>query len=133
MGALRSAVASLNVAGIVLLNCVCLCAPSAAAEPAPAAHAGCNDDRGSSRSGHNGTAPHHQSSGSCPHCDHARLAAAKTDNGAAVAAAFQPMMSAMLLPIVAPENAAVMRRRPLAVVHSPPSRALLRQKCVLLI
>lgn len=133
MCAFRSALASLGVAGIVLLNCVCVCSPSAMAEPTPGAHAGCTGDDGTSRSSHPGTAPHHQSSGSCPHCDHAQVVAAKTDGGPALATALQVLWSAILPHLVTPENAPPTLRRPFAVVHSPPSRALLRQKCVLLI
>jgi hypothetical protein len=96
-------------------------------------HAHCNPGDDAHRSSHQGTAPDHRSSGACPHCDHAQTAAVKTDNGAAAPAARQLVINVILPHIVTAENRGAMLRRPLAVVHSPPALALLRQKCVLLI
>lgn len=125
---LRKAAAAVVVPGVVLLNCICVCVPSAAA-PSTERHAHCRDAQ---RSNHQGTTPH-PFSGSCPHCDHVQVGATKTDSGAAIVPSLYSVTTAFLSHVATPDATTATLRRPLAVVHSPPTLALLRQKCVLLI
>jgi hypothetical protein len=60
-------------------------------------------------------------------------AAANTDSTAAVGAASLAVTHAILPQVVTPQSIRATLRRSLAVIHSPPALALLRQKCVLLI
>jgi hypothetical protein len=137
MPSLRAAIASLVVPGIVLLNCACLCSPSAAAQfrrlPVSATHPHCRGSDDSAPSHHQRSVPHDSSSGQCPHCDHAQVSAATADNGTGLLVAPQLLTGVLALRIVTPERASATLRRPIAVIHSPPALALLRQKCVLLI
>jgi hypothetical protein len=140
MPSLRAFVASALIPGIVLFNlfnCTCLCSPSAGAQSrqsvAASSRVRCRGGDGAPGSSQHGRLPHDPSSGACPHCDHAQVVAAKGDNGTGLLAAPQLPSSMPLVRIVAADEASAPRRRPIAVIHSPPALALLRQKCVLLI
>lgn len=135
MPSLRAALASVLIPSIVLVNCVCPCAAAASESRLPvSSHLGCHDRSDGPKSSHHGTpVPHDPSSRACAHCGQGQFAAANTDSTTAVGAGSLPFTYAILAHVVTPQNVRATLRRPLAVIHSPPALALLRQKCVLLI